>query len=68
MDIWNDLDVAYERMEKSIDKLSSMSDLSDDFVKEIDRFDISAISSLKQYVEMLLYEAALDVFKEEYHD
>lgn len=47
MDIWNDLDVAYEYMEKSINKLSSMIGLFDGFI-EIDRFDISVISSLKE--------------------
>lgn len=54
MEIWNDLDEAYEHMERSLEKLSSMSNLSDEFEQEINNFDISAISSLKQHVEMLL--------------
>ena len=54
MEVWNDLDEAYERMERSLEKLFSMSNLSDEFEQEINNFDISAISSLKQHVEMLL--------------
>lgn len=54
MEVWNDLDEAYEHMERSLEKLSSMSNLSDEFKQEINNFDISAISSLKQHVEMLL--------------
>lgn len=54
MEVWNDLDEAYEHMERSLEKLSSMSNLSDEFEQEINNFDISAISSLKQHVEMLL--------------
>lgn len=61
MDIWNDLDEAYERIEKSLEKLSSMSGLPNDLSSEIERFDISAISSLKQHVEILLDEVALNV-------
>lgn len=56
MDIWNDLDGAYERIEKSLEKLSSMSGLPNDLSYEIERFDISAISSLKEHVEILLDE------------
>lgn len=61
MDIWNDLDEAYERIEKSLEKLSSMSGLSKEFTDEIDRFDISAISGLKQRVEMILDESGTNV-------
>lgn len=61
MEVWNDLDEAYERMEQSLAKLSSMSNLSDEFEQEINNFDISAISSLKQHVEMLLDEAGINV-------
>lgn len=61
MDVWNDLDEAYERMERSLEKLSSMSNLSDELVQEISNFDISVISSLKQHVEMLLDEVAINV-------
>lgn len=61
MDIWNDLDGAYERIEKSLEKLSSMSGLPNDLSYEIERFDISAISSLKEHVEILLDEVVTKV-------
>lgn len=61
MEVWNDLDEAYDRMEKSLEKLSLMSNLSDELEQEINNFDISAISSLKQHVEMLLDEVAINV-------
>ena len=54
LEVWNDLDGAYERIERSLEKLSSMSDLPDDLEQEMNNFDISAISSLKQYVEIML--------------
>lgn len=61
MEVWNDLDEAYERMEKSLEKLYSMSNLSDELEQEMNNFDISAISSLKQHVEMLLGDEAFEV-------
>lgn len=61
MEVWNDLDEAYERLERSLEKLSLMSNLSDELEQEINNFDISAISSLKQHVEMLLDEVAMNV-------
>lgn len=61
MEVWNDLDEAYEHMERSLEKLSSMSNLSDELEQEMNNFDISAISSLKQHVEMLLDEVAMNV-------
>lgn len=61
MEVWNDLDEAYERMERSLEKLSSMSNLPDELEQEMNNFDISAISSLKQHVEMLLGNEAFEV-------
>lgn len=61
MEVWNDLDEAYERMERSLEKLSSMSNLPDELEQEINNFDISAISSLKQHVEMLLGDEVFEV-------
>lgn len=61
MEAWNDLDKAYEYMERSLEKLSSMSNLSGELEQEINNFDISAISSLKQHVEMLLGNEAFKV-------
>lgn len=68
MEIWNDLYEAYECIERSIDKLSVMKGLSDDFVDEIYKFDITTISNLKQKVEILLDEVAPNAFKEECYD
>lgn len=61
MEVWNDLDEAYERMERSLEKLSSMSNLPDDLEQEMNNFDISAISSLKQHVEIMLGDEAFKV-------
>lgn len=61
MEVWNDLDEAYERMERSLEKLSSMSNLPDDLEQEMNNFDISAISSLKQHVEIMLGDEAFIV-------
>lgn len=61
MEVWNDLDKAYECMERSLEKLSLMSNLSDKFAQEMNNFDISAISSLKQHVEILLGNEAFEV-------
>lgn len=61
MEVWNDLDEAYERMERSLEKLSSMSNLPDDLEQEMNNFDISAISSLKQRVEIMLGDEAFKV-------
>lgn len=52
--IWNDLDSAYENMEKAIEKMSAMIGLPDELEQEINNFDISAISSLKQHVESMM--------------
>lgn len=61
VEVWNDLDEAYERMERSLEKLSSMSNLPDDLEQEMNNFDILAISSLKQHVEIMLGDEAFKV-------
>ena len=61
MEVWNDLDEAYEHMERSLEKLSAMSNLSDELEQEINNFDISAISSMKQYVEILLGSESFNI-------
>lgn len=61
MEVWNDLDEAYEHMESSLEKLSSMNNLPDELVQEMNNFDISAILSLKQHAEMLLGDKAFEV-------
>lgn len=61
IEVWNELDEAYDRMERSLEKLFSMSSLLDELEQEMNNFDISAISSLKQHVEMLLGDEAFEV-------
>ena len=61
MEVWDDLDEAYERTERSLEKLSVMSNLSDELEQEMNNFDISAISSLKQHVEIMLSNEAFEV-------
>lgn len=60
-EVWNDLDEAYEHMERSLEKLSAMSNLSDELENEMNNFDISAISSLKQHVEVMFGDEAFKV-------
>lgn len=55
-EIWDKLDGAYELMENAFEALESMSGIPDDLKKEIDRFDLSSISSLKQRIEMIMQE------------
>ena len=54
--VWNDLDLAYEYMEKAIDKMCSMSGLPIELRNQVDRFDISAISALKEHIEIVMEE------------
>lgn len=54
--VWNKLDSAYENMESVIDMLESMTDIPKELESEIDRFDLSAISSLKEHIEMMMEE------------
>lgn len=55
-EIWDKLDGAYELMEDAFEALESMSGIPDDLKKEMDRFDLSSISSLKQQIEMIMQE------------
>ena len=52
--VWNDLDIVSEKLDAALTKLEAMVDLPKDLQSEIDRFDVSAILSLKNQVEMLL--------------
>ena len=54
--VWDKLDVAYENMEKAFEMLSAMSNIPEELSDEIDRFDMSAISSLKEHIEMIMEE------------
>lgn len=54
--VWNKLDRAYENMEAALEMLESMSDIPGELESEMERFDLSAISSLKQHIEMMMEE------------
>lgn len=54
--VWYKLDKAYENMEAAFEMLDSMSDIPDELEYEMERFDLSAISSLKQHIEMMMEE------------
>lgn len=53
-EVWNDLDLAYENMEKAFEKMAAMVGLPDELEREINNFDMSAISSLKQHIEIMM--------------
>ena len=52
--MWNRFDKAYENMEAAFEMLNSMSDIPDELEYEIERFDLSAISSLKEHIEIMM--------------
>ena len=54
--VWDKLDKAYENIEVAFEMLESMSDVPDELKSEMERFDLSTISSLKQYIEMMMEE------------
>lgn len=51
---WDNLDLAYENIEKAFEILCNMNGLSLELLSELDRFDITEISSIKQHVESLI--------------
>ena len=51
---WNNLDLAYEHMERAIEDLSQMTGLPDELEKMIGQYDLSEISMIKQEVEELM--------------
>lgn len=52
--VWNNLDLAYEHMERAIEDLSQMTGLPDELKKMIGQYDLSEISMIKQEVEELM--------------
>lgn len=52
--IWNDLDFAYEHMERAIENLSETNGLSVELMKMVERYDLSEIRIMKQEVEELM--------------
>lgn len=55
--VWNNLDLAYEHMERAIEDLSQMTGLSDELEKMVEQYDLSEISMIKQEVEELMLNA-----------
>lgn len=55
--VWDNLDLAYEHMEKAIDDLSRMTGLPTELEKMVEQYDLSEISMLKQEVEELMLNA-----------
>lgn len=54
--VWDNLDAAYENMERVFEMINSMSGVPEELSDEMDRFDMSAISSLKEHIEMIMEE------------
>ncbi|WP_288681562.1 hypothetical protein [uncultured Eubacterium sp.] len=52
--IWDDLDLAYEHMERAIENLSETNGLSVELMEMVERYDLSEIRILKQEVEELM--------------
>ena len=55
--VWNNLDLAYEYMERAIEDLSQMTGLPDELERVVDQYDLSEISIMKQEVEELMFNA-----------
>lgn len=55
--VWNNLDLAYEYMERAIEDLSQMTGLPDELERMVDQYDLSEISIMKQKVEELMFNA-----------
>lgn len=53
--VWNNLDLAYEYMERAIEDLSQMTGLPDELERMVDQYDLSEISIMKQEVEELMF-------------
>lgn len=52
--VWNNLDLAYEHMERAIEDLLQMTGLPGELEKMIGQYDLSEISMIKQEVEELM--------------
>lgn len=55
--VWNNLDLAYEYMERAIEDLSQMTGLPNELERMVDQYDLSEISIMKQEVEELMLNA-----------
>lgn len=52
--VWNNLDLAYEYMERAIEDLSQMTGLPVELKRIVEQYDLSEISIMKQEVEELM--------------
>lgn len=52
--VWNDLDKAYEKMERAIETLLKMDTVTTELENAIEKFDMSEISYMKQLVEEMM--------------
>lgn len=52
--VWNNLDLAYEYMERAIEDLSQMTGLSNELERMVEQYDLSEINIMKQEVEELM--------------
>lgn len=52
--VWNNLDLAYEHIERAIEDLSQMTGLPDELEKMVEQYDLSELSIMKQEVEELM--------------
>lgn len=55
--VWNNLDLAYEHMERVIEDLLQMNGLPDELERIVEQYDLSEISIMKQEVEELMLNA-----------
>lgn len=53
--VWNNLDLAYEHMERAIEDLLQMNGLPDELERIVEQYDLSEISIMKQEVEELMF-------------
>ena len=51
--VWDNLDLAYEHMERAIDDLSQMTGLSNELERIVEQYDLSEISIMKQEVDRM---------------
>lgn len=52
--VWNDLDKAYEKMERAIEALSKMDEVTTELKNAVEKFDMTEISYMKQLVEEMM--------------
>ena len=52
--VWNDLDKAYEKMERANETLSKMDTVTIELKNAVEKIDMSEISYMKQLVEEMM--------------